>query len=219
MPESVEFPLAYYQANIIGLLNILESVELCKTVKKIVFSSSAAVYGDVDAVKIIEDLQCCPKSPYGTSKLFCEKILTDFCQKYDGRNHERRISAVILRYFNPVGNKAVVILGAHQTGLIGEDPIQSCIGLMPLLEQVIFGKRTSVNIYGSDYNTKDGSGCRDFIHIMDIASAHKLALDFTDIDQYRNSEIFNVGSENGYTVLEMIKMMEAVSRVEIPYKV
>lgn len=207
VPESVQFPLFYYQSNLIGLINILEKVQTFKTVKKIVFSSSAAVYGDVTARKIIEDLECRPKSPYGSSKLFCEKILEDFCQTL--KADSRHISCVILRYFNPVG--------AHPSGIIGEYPIQPCTGLMPLLEQVITGKKKSIDVYGSDYNTKDGSGCRDFIHIMDIASAHKHAIEYNLLDG--NSEIFNVGSESGYTVLEMIQMLEKVSQTHIAYKV
>ena len=103
VPESMEFPLLYYQSNIIGLLNILQIVEIQKSVKRIVFSSSAAVYGDVDAIKITEDLKCCPKSPYGATKLFSETILQDFCKQYDGKSNFRRIECIILRYFNPVG--------------------------------------------------------------------------------------------------------------------
>jgi UDP-glucose 4-epimerase len=207
VPESVKLPLFYYESNLIGLMNILEKVEATKSVKKIVFSSSAAVYGDVKAIKIVEDLECRPKSPYGSSKLFCEKILEDFCSMFKGS--ARHISGVVLRYFNPVG--------AHCSGLIGEHPIQPCTGLMPLLEQVLTGQKKSIQVYGSDYDTKDGSCIRDFVHIMDIAAAHIDALEY-DL-QNGDSETFNIGSESGYTVLEMIQMLENVCGTNIPYKV
>jgi UDP-glucose 4-epimerase len=195
--------------NINGLLNILYCIEQNSSVDTFIFSSSASVYGDVSGdQEIKEDAPCNPKSTYGRTKLYIpslillsrygEQIMRDFCHKYNGVFNPRRIDCIALRYFNPVG--------AHPSGyifqfdnlnrLVGENPHQDPSSLMPIVCRVALGKYTHINVFGSDYDTKDGSGCRDFIHVMDVAQAHVTSLSKMSMD-FSNFRIYNLGSESG----------------------
>jgi len=197
--ESVEKPLMYYQNNITGSLVLFE--ELAKrNVKKVIFSSSATVYGDPAFVPITED---CPKgvitNPYGRSKSMIEEILMDICVS------DPDWEVVLLRYFNPVG--------AHESGRIGEDPNGLPNNLMPYISQVSVGKLPRLNVFGDDYDTPDGTGVRDYIHVVDLSDGHVKALE----NMKKGVSIYNLGTGNGTSVLEMVKAYEEASGVEIPY--
>ena len=200
--DSCQIPLDYYQVNLTGLLNVLECIkEYANQLETIVFSSSASVYGE-SSVPLTEESPCHPKSVYGRSKWYSEFILRDFMNSECTKN----MQCIVLRYFNPVG--------AHPSHLLGENPYSQPTNLMPLMIQVLKGKLEYLNIYGTNWNTRDGSGCRDFIHIMDLANAHVCALYKPKTQE--SYHIYNIGSQNGYTVLEMVKMMEKVSNQSIP---
>lgn len=200
--ESVEKPLKYYENNVYGSLN------LCKVmgehnVKNIVFSSSATVYGDPIELPLHEGLPTgTPTNPYGMSKLMVELMLTDM-QKADPS-----WNVVLLRYFNPVG--------AHPSGKIGEDPNGIPNNLMPFITQVATGKREILSIYGNDYDTPDGTGVRDYIHVEDLANGHLKALD--KIAEKCGLFTCNLGTGQGYSVLEMVKAFEKASEQNVPYK-
>ncbi|MBS2969656.1 UDP-glucose 4-epimerase GalE [Metabacillus sp. KIGAM252] len=200
--ESVEEPLQYYQNNLTGTLNLLEVMKN-HGVKNLVFSSSATVYGEPASVPIRESFPLSATNPYGRTKLMIEEILTDIAKA----NSEWSIS--MLRYFNPVG--------AHVSGLIGEDPSGIPNNLFPFITQVAIGARSMLNIFGDDYPTIDGTGVRDYIHVMDLASGHLKALEknlySTGIDAY------NLGTGIGYSVLQMVRAFEEVNHVKIPYRV
>ncbi|NPA74227.1 MAG: UDP-glucose 4-epimerase GalE [Epsilonproteobacteria bacterium] len=200
--ESVEKPLEYYDNNVGG------TISLCKVMsekgcKKIVFSSSATVYGDPKSVPIKEDFPLSATNPYGRSKLFIEEILRDL---YISDNSWK---IVLLRYFNPVG--------AHESGLIGEDPSGIPNNLMPFISQVAVGKREYLNIFGGDYPTADGTGVRDYIHVMDLAEGHLKALE--RIDTFDKVETINLGTGRGYSVLDMVKAFKKASSRKIAYKI
>ena len=199
--ESVAKPLEYYHNNITGTLNLCDSMRN-HGVKKIIFSSSATVYGDPAFVPITED---CPKgkitNPYGQTKSMLEQVLTDL------HVADPEWNVILLRYFNPVG--------AHESGRIGEDPTGIPNNLTPYITQVAVGKLMEVNVFGNDYDTPDGTGVRDYIHVMDLADGHVKALKkFADKpDVY----IYNLGTGRGYSVLEMIHSFSKAVGHEIPY--
>jgi UDP-glucose 4-epimerase len=201
--ESVAKPISYYQNNVQGTLTLLDAMKDAG-VFKLVFSSSATVYGDPAALPIREDFPVGgTTNPYGTSKLMVEMVLTDVAKS------DPRWAFVILRYFNPVG--------AHLSGLIGEDPNGIPNNLLPYISQVAVGKLKALAVFGDDYDTPDGTGVRDYIHVVDLALGHLKAL--KRIEDDKGIFIYNLGTGNGYSVLDMIKAFEAASKQAIPYNV
>lgn len=200
--ESVEKPLKYYENNIGGTVNLLESMKK-HGVKRIVFSSSATVYGDQDGVKLTEDMQVGVgiTNPYGQTKFMIEQILKDLVVA------DSEFSVTILRYFNPVG--------AHESGLIGEDPNDIPNNLMPIIMKVATGEIKELSIFGDDYNTPDGTGMRDFIHVVDLAKGHVAAIEKMN----RGVQIYNLGTGEATSVMEMVKAFEKESGKELPYRV
>ena len=199
--ESVEKPLEYYRNNIDSTLTLLDVMKKYG-VKNFIFSSSATVYGTPEKVPVDESAsvgQC--TNPYGWTKYFNEVILTD-AAKADGE-----LSVVLLRYFNPVG--------AHESGLIGEDPAGIPNNLMPYISQVAVGKLKQLSVFGNDYDTPDGTGVRDYIHVVDLAKGHAYAIDYAA--SHKGTEIFNLGTGTGYSVLDMVKAFEDANGVKIPY--
>ncbi len=199
--ESVEKPLEYYDNNVCGTVNLLEVMQKLN-IKTIVFSSSATVYGDPDFLPLTEDHPLRATNPYGRTKLMIEEILRDLFVS----DPTWRIS--ILRYFNPVG--------AHESGLIGEDPQGIPNNLMPFVSQVAVGRRDHLNVFGGDYSTHDGTGVRDYIHVVDLAKGHLAALKSLNKPQ---CEAVNLGTGNGYSVLDVIKAFEKASGEKVPYKI
>ncbi|MFB5284998.1 UDP-glucose 4-epimerase GalE [Peribacillus sp. Hz7] len=199
--ESVQNPLQYYKNNLIGTLVLCEVMDKYN-VKKMVFSSSATVYGIPKKVPISEDFSLGATNPYGRTKLMVEEVLRD----YYISNHNWSI--VILRYFNPIG--------AHPSGKIGEDPSGIPNNLMPYVTQVAVGKLKELTVFGNDYPTVDGTGVRDYIHIVDLAKGHMKALEKTMTS--KGIEVYNLGTGIGYSVLEIIAAFEKVSGRKIPYK-
>ena len=207
--ESVENPLSYYDNNIVGTLKLLEVMKKHKC-KKIVFSSSATVYNEVDAQNYTPLKENFPTgattNPYGRTKYFIEEILKDLYIS------DPKFKIAILRYFNPVG--------AHESGTIGEDPNGIPNNLMPFITQTAVGKREFLSVFGGDYPTPDGTGVRDYIHVVDLADAHVKALDYLNSKTFdiKNST-FNIGTGIGYSVLDMIKAFEKASDKNIAYKI
>ena len=200
--ESVEQPLRYYDNNVNGSLCLLRAMDAAG-VRRLVFSSSATVYGDPHVVPIREDFLLSVTNPYGRSKLMVEDILRDLCLS------DPRWQVALLRYFNPVG--------AHESGLIGEDPNGIPNNLMPFVSQVAIGKRPEVVVFGNDYPTPDGTGVRDYIHVVDLARGHLKAL-----DALRNTQgalTINLGTGRGYSVLEMIKAFSLACGRDLPYRI
>lgn len=200
--ESVAKPLKYYHNNITGtivLCNVMRKYE----VKNIVFSSSATVYGDPDEVPIKEDFPITATNPYGRTKLFIEHILRDLHISDEGWN------VALLRYFNPVG--------AHESGRIGEDPNDIPNNLMPYITQVAVGKLEKLSVFGDDYPTHDGTGVRDYIHVVDLADGHLKALNKLEEDP--GIVTYNLGTGQGYSVLDVIKAFEKASGQDIPYEI
>jgi UDP-glucose 4-epimerase len=203
--ESVEKPLEYYDNNIAGTLNLLEVMKE-NHCKKIVFSSSATVYGDPKFLPITEDHPLSTTNPYGASKLMIESILNDL-QKSD---FSWKIS--ILRYFNPVG--------AHESGKIGEDPLGIPNNLMPFVAQVAVGKREKLSVFGNDYDTVDGTGVRDYIHVVDLANAHVKAIQYLNKIKISDEPLItNIGTGVGYSVLEIVEAYQKASNKKIPFKI
>ncbi len=206
--ESVATPLRYYENNVESTLSLC-SVMAARGVKRLIFSSSATVYGDPPIVPIREDFPLAPTSPYGRSKLMIEQILLDL----HAADQSWRIA--LLRYFNPVG--------AHESGLIGEDPRGIPNNLMPCISQVAVGRRDCLNIFGNDYPTPDGTGVRDYIHVMDLAGGHVTALQHmvTTASSCLSPTplIINLGTGQGHSVLELVRAFEQVSCKTIPYRV
>jgi len=200
--ESVTIPLKYFHNNITGTLNLLEVMNDFN-VKNIVFSSSATVYGDPSSLPIKENFPLSATNPYGRTKLMIEEILQDIYRS------DKNWNIALLRYFNPVG--------AHESGKIGEDPFGIPNNLVPYISQVAVGVLPRVSVYGDDYDTPDGTGVRDYIHVVDLALGHIKTLPklFTS----PGVVIYNLGTGFGYSVLEMIKGFEAASDKKIPYKV
>ena len=200
--ESVSIPLKYYSNNISGTLNLCDMMKKYG-VKKLVFSSSATVYGNPDSVPVTENFSLKATNPYGRTKLMIEEILRDLC------NSDTSFNVAILRYFNPVG--------AHSSGLIGEDPNGIPNNLVPYISRVAAGKLKEVNVFGGDYPTKDGTGVRDYIHVVDLALGHLKALD--KLVSNPGLVIYNLGTGRGYSVLEIINTFAKASGRKIPYKI
>ena len=200
--ESVSKPLMYYRNNIDSTLSLLEVMNEYG-VKKIVFSSSATVYGDPEELPIRETARLSTTNPYGTTKLYIEGILRDLYVS------DKEWSIAVLRYFNPVG--------AHKSGLIGEDPNGIPNNLMPYIVKVANGELPNLNIFGNDYDTPDGTGVRDYIHITDLANGHIKALDY--ILENDGIDYYNLGTGHGYSVMEMVNAFMDVNKVDVPYKV
>lgn len=203
--ESVEMPLVYYENNLNSLINILKCARDFAT-PYFVFSSSCTVYGNPDSIPVVETTPTKPaESPYGATKQMGEQILTDFAKVFD-------TNVIALRYFNPVG--------AHPSIQIGELPIGRPQNLVPAITQTAIGKLPKMTVHGADYDTRDGSCLRDFIHVSDIAHAHTLAIKYLEaIKNKSNYEIFNLGTGNGVTVLEAIRSFEKVSGTKLNYEI
>lgn len=199
--ESVAKPLEYYDNNVHGTLVLVDAMREVG-VKTLVFSSSATVYGDPASVPITEDFPTSATNPYGRSKLMVEECLTDFHKA----NPEWSIT--LLRYFNPVGS--------HPSGELGEDPQGIPNNLMPFVSQVAVGRREFLSVFGSDYPTKDGTGVRDYIHVMDLSDGHVAALQ--KVGRKDGLHVYNLGTGNGYSVLEMVKAFESASGKQVPYQ-
>ena len=199
--ESVEKPLFYYENNVTGTVNLCKVMDK-HGVKRLVFSSSATVYGNPSESPIKETSELSATNPYGQTKLTIEHILRDLCVS----DPEWKVS--LLRYFNPVG--------AHESGRIGEDPTGIPNNLMPYVTQVAVGKRKRLSVFGSDYPTHDGTGVRDYIHVADLAKGHLKALEH--LEQESGAEAYNLGTGQGSSVLDVIKTFEKVTGKKIPYE-
>ncbi|MDZ7583592.1 MAG: UDP-glucose 4-epimerase GalE [Thiobacillus sp.] len=200
--ESVEKPLLYYDNNITGSIALFEEMTAAG-VKSVVFSSSATVYGDPATVPITEDFPLSATNPYGRSKLFIEEMLRDIALADTGWN------IALLRYFNPVG--------AHESGLIGEDPRGIPNNLMPYVAQVAVGRRPQLSVFGGDYPTSDGTGVRDYIHVVDLARGHVAALN--KLLKLGGVQTWNLGTGRGVSVLDMVHAFEAASGKPVPYQI
>lgn len=199
--ESCEKPIEYYRNNIDSTLTLLESMKK-HGVNNFIFSSSATVYGTPETVPLVETMPTgSPTNPYGWTKLMMEQILTDTA------NANSDMSIVILRYFNPIG--------AHESGRIGEDPNGIPNNLMPYITQVAAGRLESLGVFGNDYPTHDGTGVRDYIHVVDLAKGHVKAIDYSA--EHKGTEIFNLGTGTGYSVLDIVKAFSKINNIEIPY--
>ncbi|MBE3659071.1 UDP-glucose 4-epimerase GalE [Vibrio navarrensis] len=200
--ESVEKPLMYYDNNVSGTLNLVREMDKAG-VKSLIFSSSATVYGDPASVPIREDFPTSATNPYGRSKLMVEECLRDF------HHANPQWSITLLRYFNPVG--------AHQSGLLGEDPQGIPNNLLPFVAQVAVGRRDKLGVFGNDYPTPDGTGVRDYIHVVDLADGHLAALN--KVGQQAGLHIFNLGTGQGNSVLEMVAAFEKAAERPIAYEI
>ena len=202
--ESVQKPLEYYQNNISGCLTLLETMKK-HGVKKFIFSSSATVYGDPEKIPITEKSKTGgTTNPYGTTKLFIEQILKDLYRA------DESWDICILRYFNPVGS--------HESGLIGEEPQGIPNNLMPYVARVAAGTLKELSVFGNDYDTPDGTGVRDYIHVVDLAKGHVAALKKLD-KEGKGLFIYNLGTGNGYSVLDMVKAFEKATGKNVPYRI
>ncbi|MFH0854703.1 MAG: UDP-glucose 4-epimerase GalE [bacterium] len=206
--ESVEKPLMYYKNNILGLINLLDGILWSDNKINFIFSSSCAVYGQPDKLPATEKTPIKKaESPYGNTKQISEEIINDVVNSRDGK-----IRAVFLRYFNPIG--------AHESGLIGELPKGAPLNLVPYVTQTAAGIREYIKVYGNDYQTPDGTGIRDYIHVVDLAKAHTAALKrLLENKNKFNVEIFNLGTGKGSSVLEIIKTFERVNNIKASYKI
>lgn len=200
--ESVENPLRYYEHNLVSTLNLLQEMKKAN-VKSIVFSSSATVYGDLSIPPVKEDAPTSILNPYGRTKLMIEEILQDLALT------DPEWSIALLRYFNPIG--------AHPSGLLGENPNGVPNNLMPYITQVANGKRDYLSVFGDEYPTPDGTGVRDYIHVMDLAEGHLKAL--TYLENHPGAHTFNLGTGKGYSVLDLVKTFEEVNKIHIPYRI
>jgi len=200
--ESVSLPIKYYHNNLTGTFNLLTAMRE-HGVNRIVFSSSATVYGLPKSVPISEDFPLSTTNPYGETKLMIERILKDCTVAYPD------LSVCVLRYFNPIG--------AHSSGLIGEDPKGIPNNLLPYIAKVAAGKLECLSVFGNDYDTKDGTGVRDFIHVVDLALAHLKAIEYTA--NMKGIDYINVGTGNGYSVLEMVAAFEKAWGAPVKYRI
>mgnify|MGYP000701920955 CR=1 FL=1 len=204
--ESTRIPLTYYDNNITGTLHLMQAMEKYDC-NNIVFSSSATVYGDPERVPIVETDNKGDKilttNPYGTTKLFIERIMTD------AQKANPKLSVTLLRYFNPIG--------AHESGLIGEDPKGIPNNLIPYITQVAIGKLECLGVFGDDYDTHDGTGVRDYIHVVDLAIGHVRAVE--KLKEKAGVSVYNLGTGNGYSVLDMVKAFSKACGKEIPYQI
>ena len=200
--ESVEKPLMYYENNLLSTINLLKCMEKYNS-KNLIFSSSATVYGKAEKMPITEDFPVSATNPYGRTKLFIEEILKDVY------NADKEFNIVILRYFNPVG--------AHKSGLLGENPNGIPNNLMPYITKVALGQLPELSVFGNDYHTKDGTGVRDYIHILDLAMGHVDAL--KKLEKGSGLNVYNIGTGNGYSVLEMVEAYNKVCGGKVKYKI
>jgi len=200
--ESIQIPLDYYNNNIGSTVGLLEAM-IRHDVRKLVFSGSCSIYGGRYSAPISEDEITGPTNPYATTKLMCEQILADACRRWP------QLSAVSLRYFNPIG--------AHSSGALGEDPKGIPSNVLPYMLQVAVGRLERLQVYGDDYETPDGSGVRDYIHVMDVAEAHCVAVEH--LDEETGLRAFNLGTGLGISVFELIAAVKEVSGVDIRYEV
>ena len=198
--ESVAMPLSYYDNNVCGSLRLLEAMDKAG-VKKIIFSSSATVYGSPERLPIDEQCALRTTNPYGANKLQIEQMLGDVCVS------DAEWSVVALRYFNPVG--------AHKSGLIGEMPNGIPNNLLPYVTQTALGIRDTLSVFGGDYDTHDGTGVRDYIHVVDLALGHICALNL--LDSQTGFEPINLGTGTGYSVLDIVNSFESVNNIKVPY--
>jgi len=203
--ESMQFPMMYYKNNLIGMINLLEVMEKynCYT---LVFSSSCTVYGEPESLPITEEKETGRRvtNVYGKTKYFIEEMLKDVSHSNEKWN------IIALRYFNPVG--------AHPSGLMGEDPTKQFTNLMPFISQVASGKKPALTIFGNDYDTPDGTGIRDYIHVMDLATGHVAALNKLE-KQHLKIKMYNLGTGKGVSVMELITTFEQINNVKVPYNV
>ena len=200
--ESVQKPIMYYRNNIDSTLSLLEVMNEFN-VKKIVFSSSATVYGNPKSLPIKEDFPLSTTNPYGSTKLMIEDILRDLYKS------DNNWSIAILRYFNPIG--------AHESGLIGEDPNGIPNNLMPYIVKVATGELSCLSVFGNDYNTHDGTGVRDYIHVVDLAKGHIKAIEKVLKDT--GCDAYNLGTGNGYSVLDLVNTFKKVNNIDVKYKI
>ena len=200
--ESCEIPIAYYRNNIDSTLSLLEVMKK-HGVSNFVFSSSATVYGIPETVPLVETMPTGCTNPYGWTKLMNEQILSDAAKA------DENLSVVLLRYFNPIG--------AHESGRIGENPNGIPNNLMPYITQVAAGRLKCLGVFGNDYPTHDGTGVRDYIHVVDLAKGHVKAIDYAA--EHKGSEVFNLGTGTGYSVLDIVKAFVSVNNVDIPYEI
>lgn len=200
--ESVEHPIRYYDNNVAGTLRLVECMTAAG-VKTLIFSSSATVYGASDHVPFTESAPTAPENPYGRTKLVIEQLLADLCRA----DPEWRVS--LLRYFNPVG--------AHPSGKLGEDPRGVPNNLVPFIAQVAVGRRNALRVFGNDYPTPDGTGVRDYIHVIDLAAGHLKALEY--LEGVRGVHVHNLGTGRGYSVLEVLDAFSAVVGRPLPYEI
>ena len=200
--ESVKYPVMYYENNIMSTLSLIE-IMTEYDVKKIVFSSSATVYGINNPSPLVEEMPTSATNPYGYTKVMLEQILKDVYVA------DSDWSIALLRYFNPIG--------AHESGMIGENPLGIPNNLMPFIAQVAVGKKQELSVFGNDYDTVDGTGVRDYIHVVDLAFGHIKALE--KILESKKVHIYNLGSGVGTSVLELIKTFEVENKIQIPYKI
>ena len=199
--ESCKMPLKYYENNISGTVSLLQIMDK-HNVKKIIFSSSATVYGDPERLPLDETCRLSTTNPYGSTKLMMENIMQDLYKA------DNEWNIILLRYFNPVG--------AHESGLIGEDPKGIPNNLMPFVAQVASGKLECINVFGNDYDTPDGTGVRDYIHVVDLALGHIAAIERCNDN---GVHIYNLGTGHGYSVLQMIHAFEKACQKTLPYKI
>ena len=202
--ESVKEPLKYYQNNLISTLNLLQVMKKYNC-KNFVFSSSATVYSPNNKMPLTESANLGASNPYGRTKLFNENILIDF------QNANKDFSVILLRYFNPIG--------AHDSGLLGEDPNGIPNNLMPYICKVAVGELDHLNIFGNDYNTKDGTGVRDYIHVVDLAKAHVLSIDKMKKQKDIGLKIYNLGTGTGYSVLDIVNTFNRVNGNLVKYQI
>lgn len=204
--ESVEKPLHYFENNLIGMINILKAMNTFR-VEHLIFSSSCSVYGNADSLPVTEETPLKEaESPYARTKQMCEHIIQDTLHQYTDLN------AILLRYFNPAG--------AHESALIGESPINVANNLVPVITETAIGKRDKMTVFGDDYDTRDGSCIRDYIHVMDLANAHTKALAYLLSEKNEsNVEVFNIGIGEGVSVLEAVRAFEKVTGKHLNYEI
>lgn len=200
--ESVKNPLMYFDNNLISTINLLECM-MENNINNLIFSSSATVYGTTSEMPLVETSSLGVTNPYGRTKLMIEDMIQDIC------NANKNFKVILLRYFNPIG--------AHESGLIGEDPNGIPNNLMPYVSKVACGKLTHLNIFGNDYPTIDGTGVRDYIHVVDLAKGHEKAIKYFEKMQDNNCEIFNLGTGNGVSVLQLVNAYNSVCGNKVNY--
>jgi len=200
--ESVSLPLSYYENNVVSTIKLLKVMKK-HDIKHIIFSSSATVYSANNTMPLTEDSNLGCSNPYGWTKYMCEQIITD--AMFAAKNG----SAVLLRYFNPIG--------AHESGLIGEDPLGIPNNLLPFLAQTAVGKHKELLVYGNDYDTVDGTGVRDYIHVSDLAAGHVAAIKYCQ--SVNGTHAINLGSGQGISVLQMVNTFEKVNNIKVPYRI